>query len=477
MATSPDSTQIAVVEALVVLSTVDLPCSDLYLHRAQALLEHVLSEDRYRALRRDRESLPGVARALHQAAEHGDWQRVRALAQEGLRDRQRIAANERLLSLGDAVYGLRVLHAEPAALALSGIVVQATSHLGRVRDEGVARLRFLLIHDEAQAELYRARLAHLESLEVVPDEAAGTVLNAANLQQRIMEAAEKEDFDQAERLSAAIIDAAPGNRPGRLRAPRPAVERMQVLTAELPTAAIGRARDLGLTAVTLPADGALNGYLSCCCVERVAFPDAPLTECHRKPETCTCGHACPPEVSDNLRGVLDLLMLHPFVTSTGARYLPWFGSETLLVETYSETDPDSRTDLLDILRLHRRRGLSRFAIEDATRSHTAELCTILGLDPVEYAVVPIPFDAYLRLAPRFGWGQQHRWTHFDGYQLTRELHLRALVGGDIEYGGPEDLCSVARDYEADRIGARFAVVRRQRFTAREPGDSPVERAR
>jgi hypothetical protein len=252
---------------------------------------------------------------------------------------------------------------------------------------------------------------------------------------------------------------------------------MQALAAEIPDAAIKRARSLGLSAVVLPADDALNGYLSCCCVERMTFPSAPLTESHRRPETCTCGHTCPPKVSDSLRGVLDLLMLHPFVTSTGARYLPWFGSEALLVETFPETDADTRTDLLDILRLRFRRGLSRFAIEDATRTHTADLCTVLGLDPAEYAVVPIPFDAYLRLAPEFGWGRQHLWTHFDGYQLTRELHLRALVGGDVEYGGPEDLCSVARNYEADRIGARFAVVHRQRFTAREPGDSPPRRVR
>jgi hypothetical protein len=465
---SRESTQLAVIEALVGLSTVDLPCGDLYLHRAETLLERSLTKEKYLVLRGDRESLPSVAKALHQAAERSDWQRVRALAEEGLRDRQRLADNERILSFGDAVYGPRVLHADAAALALSGVVVQATSHLGRVRDDGVARLRFALAHDDEQADLYRARLAHLESLEIVPDETAGTVVNAANLQQRILEAADREDFGEAERLSAAIINAAPGNRPGRLRAPRPAAGRIQVLAAELPHAAIGRARDLGLSAVELPADGALNGYLSCCCVERVTFPDAPLTECHRRPETCTCGHICPPEVSDNLRGVLDLLILHPFVTSAGARYLPWFGGETILVETFPETEPDTRTGLIDLLRLPRRCGLSRFAIEDATRSYTAELCSTLGLGAAEYSVVPIPFDAYLRLAPRFGWGRDHRWTHFDGYQLTRELHLRALVGGDVEYGGPEDLCSVARNYEADRIGARFAIVRRQRFTAREP---------
>jgi hypothetical protein len=59
--------------------------------------------------------------------------------------------------------------------------------------------------------------------------------------------------------------------------------------------------------------------------------------------------------------------------------------------------------------------------------------------------------------------RQQLWTHFDGYQLSRDLHLRALVGGDAHYGGPEDLCSVARDYETEHLMARFAAVDRQRL--------------
>lgn len=269
-------------------------------------------------------------------------------------------------------------------------------------------------------------------------------------------------------MSAAILDAAPGNRPARIRARRSAASLVQTLAAELPDGAVRRAHDLGLTAVTLTADDALNGYLSCCCVERMTFPGAPLTEAHRTADTSTCGHDCPPAVSGGLREVLDLLMLHPFVTSAGSRYLPWFGAETLLVKTFPETEPETHTGLLDALGLRSRRGVSRLAIEDAVRSRTGPLCVDLGLDPAAHAIVPIPFDAYLRLAPHFGWGRQHLWTHFDGYQITRELHMRALVGGDVSYGGPEDVCSVARDYETEHIVARFAVVRRHRFTAREP---------
>ena len=464
--------QLAVVDALVSLGALDLPCSDLYLDRARALLGQVLAEEQYRTLRRERDSLPSLAKELRREAERGDWTKVRALAQRGAHDRQRIADSQRLVALGDAVYGPRGFHADASALALSGMIVQPTSHLGHARDECVDRLRFLIGNDREQAEYYRARLAHFEGLEVVADESLGTVVNAADLQHRILEAADRGDFDQAERLTAAILDATPESRLGRIRAPRPDASLVQALVAELPEVAVRRARDLGLSAVTLTADDALNGYLSCGCVERMTFPDAPLTEAHRAADTCTCGHACPPAVSDGLREVLDLLMLHPFVTSAGSRYLPWFGPERLLVETFPETEPETRTGLLDALGLQSRRSVSRLAIDDAVRSHSGRLCTDLGLDPAAHAVVPIPFDAYLRLAPQFGWGRQHRWTHFDGYQVTRELHLRGLVGGDATYGGPEDMCSVARDYETERLLARFVIVRRDRFAAREPVTSP-----
>ena len=154
------------------------------------------------------------------------------------------------------------------------------------------------------------------------------------------------------------------------------------------------------------------------------------------------------------------------MSSAGSRYLPTFDAETLLVETFSEREPETPSGLLEALALPRRRGLSRLAIEDAVRSHTRRVCTTLGLDPTRHAVIPIPFDAYLRLAPLFNWGAERQWTHFDGYQVTNGLTLRALVGGDAGYGGAADLCSVARDYESQRIVSRFCIVQRERLTAR-----------
>jgi len=42
---------------------------------------------------------------------------------------------------------------------------------------------------------------------------------------------------------------------------------------------------------------------------------------------------------------------------------------------------------------------------------------------------------------------------------------RALAGGDVRFGGLYDLLGLSRDYDSERLMARFAVVRRERMEA------------
>ena len=57
------------------------------------------------------------------------------------------------------------------------------------------------------------------------------------------------------------------------------------------------------------------------------------------------------------------------------------------------------------------------------------------------------------------------WTHFDGYLIMADGRLRALAGGDARFGGLYDLLGIGRDYDSDRVVARFAVVCRERMVA------------
>jgi hypothetical protein len=458
-------TRIALADALVALSATDLAYGDLYLHRAQEIFEPILSTEQYRALCGERDALPVLARELRELVGRRDWSQARVLAQRGARDRQRISENERLLVLGDALYAPRVFRADPAGLALAGFDVHSVARLDAVRDACLARLRFALTNDADLADFYRERLAALADLTLRTNGAQKGAPDTANLQRRILEAADNADFAQAERLSAALMNAAAngtGHGPGHV--PARGASLAPSLVAQFSDAVIKRAGAIALTAVTLEADATLSGYLSLD-VDGAGRPEA-LAEWPRTDAVVPGGDDCWYSLSVNLRDALDLLRRQPCMSSAGSRYLPMFEPETLLVETFSEREPDASSDLLKSLALPRRRGLSRIAIEDAVRSRSRDVCAALGLDPARHAVIPIPFDAYLRLAPRYNWGTERLWTHFDGYQVNHGLTLRALVGGDAGYGGAADLCSVARDYESERIVTRLCIVRRERLIAR-----------
>ena len=166
-----------------------------------------------------------------------------------------------------------------------------------------------------------------------------------------------------------------------------------------------------------------------------------------------------------LKETLDLLMLHPFINSAGVRYLPRFVPELVLVEDFPEEEKyASASELFSALGLPRRTALSRMEIDQALLRRGAQIVkSELGLDPQEFRLACIPFDLYSRLAETRGWGRQKSWTHFDGFQIWKGGRLRALVGGDVRFGGRYDLCSISRADERDGVVARFAVIRRERF--------------
>lgn len=456
---------VAAVRALVNLSAVDLLYADQYLCRAEAVLPSVCTREQYRALHQDGIGLPQLTGELREATEQSDWSKVRTLAQRAAEIRERLATNAEIVPLAEAVYGPRSIHADATTLALSGVVAQPESSVSRARDVVIGELRTLATHDPQWASFYQSRIAHFERCKIVSSEDPRPMVDLMRLQQQILAAISAGDFGRVKRL-ADTVPSERGTPTARLCAPR-RVNHVHDLAAAFGQSTIDTARTLGLAVETLEAVSDLNDYLNCCCVERATLPEKPLSEARVSGENCTCGHACPPAVRASLRKNLDLLIGHPFISSAGSRYLPWFGPETLLVESFPEDDPDARSGLLSALGLAKRHRLARLSIEDALLTNGPRVCADIGLDPLQFAVACVPFDAYVRLAPRRGWGQQEFWTHLDGYQVTRELRLWALVGGNAHYGGPDDLSSLVRNYDSERLTARFVILRRERFLVRE----------
>jgi hypothetical protein len=177
----------------------------------------------------------------------------------------------------------------------------------------------------------------------------------------------------------------------------------------------------------------------------------------------------PTGTPEALRDRLEMSMIHPLVNSGGARHLPKLVAEDVLIEDFpdpKEGEQPPVSELLSALGLPGRCGIPRLAIEQALLAHGARVVDKeLGLDPRGFRLVCIPPDVHLRLGEAEGWGRQPFWTHFDGYLIMANGRLGALAGGDVRFGGLYDLLSLSRDYDSDRLMARFAVVRRERMEA------------
>jgi hypothetical protein len=146
-----------------------------------------------------------------------------------------------------------------------------------------------------------------------------------------------------------------------------------------------------------------------------------------------------------------------FLNSGGARYLPPLAAETVLLENFAENESaEAPSKLLQALGLAKHSGLARTEIEAALARFGPQILEErLGLDPIEFRLVCIPYDLYTRCGRDWGFRQWHHWTHFDGYQVMGGNRLRALVGGDGRFGGLYDLVSIspndAREGPSDQV--------------------------
>lgn len=455
------------IDALIGLSRLDWGYADLYLRNAERVLRPIFTEEKFQGLSSRREAVPRMIADARWAVQRGAWQEAERLAEDALRMQRSLDGDARLLRAGEAVYGPRSLSPDPVALAVAGAVSYPVTSLRSCVRGVTATLRSLAQTDAGASSFYERRAERFARLEFDNEEAAAPGSEPADISAAALAASDAGNLEEVIRLARGAGKVG-RDASGRTRAPRAASGWVEALAGAFPRDAVERAAKLGLEAVSVPARPEVNAYLSCACADQPRLPEAPLDAAHREPEHCTCGHACPPGVSSSLKSSLDAMMVHAFVTSGGTRHLPWFGAEAVLVETFPEEGSAPVTGLLEALGLSQRKGLPRLQIEDALLRRGPSLCEELGLEPARHRLVCIPFDVYNRVGPNLGWGRKELWTHFDGYQVTRELQLQALVGGDVRFGGADDLCGVARHYDSDHITARFALVRRDRFEAREP---------
>jgi hypothetical protein len=453
-----------VVETLADVAATDSEYRHFYLQRARALLTHIMSPATFGSHRQQQARLPEQRSALRRAIGVGNWQEVRDLARQIQASEDDLRRHARQLTVAERVYSPDRLPA-PTALAAHAVSPLGPAQLADCQARTVAHLEHLATADQDFRGFYQDRRAAITSLGIGKATGRAAVDHGAMLTQA-KDALERNQWERLAALAQNLLEGGRGERTEHAEHSDcgcgAAVLSSPDVNGPIPATSTGQ--DYGFAPVHLDRDDEIRTYLACRCAEVPALMDRPLT-----PETlelfsaaCGCHERCP-ALHDSLRVNVDFLKHRAFITSLGTRYLPSLVAETLLVEEFQETLDAPRGRLLERLRLPSRVGLCREEIEEALAMRGAEVAEEIGVDPVRYVMIPIPFDAYLRAAPGRGWGRKETWTHFDGYQVLRGWHLRALVGGDTRFGGPHDLCGIGPSDRRENVLLRLAVVHRDRM--------------
>jgi hypothetical protein len=468
-----------VVKMLVNVRGSDTVYGDVYLRRARELLATVLSPAQYGASRGIQGDIDAAVKQIGVAMASQDWGRVESLAARVGELRQSAQEKAALSALGAAVYDSDDVGIDPFSPGFE-FLLGVDRDLAATRDALVANLKALASADPALASFYESRRAFFGGLHLTSRGAAtapGSPSSSAEIGQRAsaevqrlaLEAAQRGDMSQlrvcAQALSARQVKAASA-------AAGDSAYRCPVdLAAPFSDEVVKRARTLGLAAARAepPPQGApLYDYLTTCFWQLNVSDPETTREGIMRAEALVDKSGLPPEVSGPVKDLVEQLLQNRFINSGGARHIPPFSAEAVLVEDFPETQEAPATgELLSALGLTRRRALARREIEGALLQHGATvLHERLLLDPIEFRLVCIPHDLYMAVGRDRGWGQQQQWTHFDGFQVLRNGHLRALAGGSARYGGLSDLVSIAVDDQREGVIARFAVIRRARQVAR-----------
>jgi hypothetical protein len=460
----------AVMTALIEAGNIDTVYRDVYLDRARAILIPLLSLEDFHRLEQERAALAELPLTIARALDNANWSLVKQLSERAQTLKHAIDEKSGLLQTARGVYDVRDVSLDPFSPGLEPFTRIPRRELPTFGKRVLTLLETLERADVAWNAFYGARRrafqerpqtgAELDTVGISSPtdalKAARQALKAGDLK-RLAGLAGAQVAAGTPSESSAVPHAANVGADRRDDEPR-----RQLQAVAYSSEALARARHLGLTSRHL------EPRMELASLRRYAW--TPSSDEHGN--SAATQVPLPSGAPEGLRDGLAMFAIHPLVNSGGARYLPSLVAEDVLVEDFpdpADGQTPAASELLKSLRLPGRRGLPRIAIEQALLMHGARILEKeLGLDPRVFRLVCIPPDVYVRVGEAEGWGRQPFWTHFDGYLIrtvTGQVRLQALAGGDVRYGGLYELLAVGRDYDSDRLLARFAVVQRARMVA------------
>jgi|GEM_PF-494535 len=470
------------VQLLVNVRDGDTVYADLYLHRARELLATVLSQAQYNALKGIQGDIETAVKQMRVATASQEWQQVAAHAARVDELRRRAEESAPLSALGAAVYDTHSVSIDPFSPGLE-FLPGFDRDLAERRDALVANLKALASADTPFGSFYASRRAFFAGLTLASRRSAAapvSAMSSAEIQQLAVQAAQQGDTGQlrlyAQELSARRAKEAAVAGPksdGPTAAAGPAAYHYPVdLSAPFSDEVVQRARALGLAAARAeppPQSGPLFDYATTGIWQATNVSESETTqEGIVRAEAMVDTSGFPSDMTGPLKELVWALLQNRFINSGGARHIPPFSAEAVLIEDFPEDQEAPATgELLSALGLTRRRALARQEVEGALLQHGARvLRERLLLDPTEFRLVCIPHDIYIGIGQHRGWGKQQLWTHFDGFRVFKNGRLGALVGGDVRYGGLCDVVSIDISDQREKVIARFAVIRRARQVAR-----------
>jgi hypothetical protein len=447
---------------------------DVYLRRARELLSPTVNESGYRAVASMQKELDELVRHTRSAVVQFNWEKAAELSAQADRMRKAIDAQAGIAPLAQQVYDADIVAFDPFSPG-KHLGPQAQSTQPGLRAQLLGTLASLGKMDTTFRSFYEQRSSYFSGLELArgADLAQARARTRVELEQLALEAAERGDMTTIESVAKELRDYKDGGEKtgststvvkGRYECPLN-------LENPFPIDARARARELGMVEHHFAAPPDVRAAVEIIYTHAWdPIPTSPDLEHEGVLRTQVLVESkVPAELgTDEFKVLGGQFIQQIFISSGGARYLPPMAAEAALVEEFPENDSaDAPSKLLSALRLPHRRGLARAEIENALMRSGAHLLEEqLGLDPIEFRLVCIPYDLYMRFGRERGWGQWQRWTHFDGYWVVSGNRLRALVGGDGRFGGLADLVSISRTDARENVYVRFAVVRRARMVAR-----------
>jgi hypothetical protein len=435
-----------------------------------------LDESAYRAIGSTEKEIEDLMRRSRSAVLQRDWDQAANLSAQADSLRQRKAAMGQLAAIGKDVYDADTVAFDPFSPG-KHLGPQSEANQPAVRKQLMDTLASLGKLDPSFAASYEKRRNYFASLELAGAAASqkGSQRDRGQMERLAVEAAEKGDTATLQRLAKELRDWKESGTTTVSTSASVVMTRYECpVDLAMPFApdVISRARELGLAeAHTVPIaeiaatreaiythvwqpspsnpDMEREGVLRAQAQAEINLPEQILTE--------------------DVKVLFGQFVQQIFINSGGARYLPPLSAERTLIEDFAEEEAaaDAPSQLLAALGLPKRKALARVDIEAAlVRSGDQILEERLGLDPMEFRLVCIPYDLYMRFGRDRGFGKWPHWTHFDGYQVMAGNRLRALVGGDGRFGGLNDLVSISPTDARDGVYARVAVVRRARMAGR-----------